>query len=73
MGIRTHKPSGKWQAYITIDRKFKSLGLYEDLEDAKKARKNAEIEHGFHENHGADWRSISDEEYKSKLKNADNE
>lgn len=32
----------KYRAYITVDRKQIHLGIFEKLEDAVKARKNAE-------------------------------
>lgn len=54
IGIR--KLKNKWQAYITVDGKFKSLGSFDSKEDALISRKDAEKFYGFHENHGADWR-----------------
>lgn len=50
-GIRI-LPSGKFCAYIMVHRKQISLGSYEKLEDAIAARKAAELQHGFHVNHG---------------------
>ena len=50
-GVRV-LPSGKFCAYIMVNRKQLSLGSYDDLEDAISARKSAEKVHGFHENHG---------------------
>jgi len=44
--------SGKWRAYITVDNKQISLKTHENFEDAVKARKEAEVFYGFHENHG---------------------
>lgn len=38
----------KYRAYITVDRKQIHLGIFEKLEDAVKARRNAE-EHYFSE------------------------
>ena len=38
----------KYRSYITVDRKQIHLGIFEKLEDAVKARKNAE-EHYFSE------------------------
>lgn len=46
-GVSFHKPSGKWRAYISKDRKVKALGLYTDIEDAIAARKAAEVELGY--------------------------
>ena len=52
MGIRK-LPSGKFCALITVHRKQISLGSYITLEEATKARKDAEVLHGFHANHGS--------------------
>ena len=43
---------GKWRADIKYDNKYKHLGCFDKFEDAVLARKKAEIEYGFHENHG---------------------
>ena len=51
-GVRWYKRLNKWEANITIDSKFKYLGCFIDREEAIKARKEAEINHGFHSNHG---------------------
>jgi len=51
IGIRQVK-SGKWQARINVDGKELSLGTYATEDEAKEARKVAELEYGFHENHG---------------------
>lgn len=49
----------KWTAQIGLpNRKTKPLGRYTALEDAIAARKAAEIEHGFHVNHGLDTSEI---------------
>ena len=45
VGVCWHKGSGKWVARIKINGKYKSLGSYNDLENAIQARKNAEIEY----------------------------
>lgn len=56
-GVCYDKNSNKWRAHITIDGVTKSLGRYNDLESAISARKAAELENGFHENHGnKQWR-----------------
>lgn len=44
---------GKWHAQITVGNKKIHLGLFTDIEMAAKARKDAELLHGFHQNHGA--------------------
>lgn len=41
-----------WRAFITINYKTISLGSYVGKEMAIAMRKNAEINYGFHENHG---------------------
>jgi len=51
-GVYWHRPRNKWCAYIKVDYKKKHLGLYADIDDAIMARKEAEKEYGFHENHG---------------------
>lgn len=42
----------KWWAIIGVESKNKYLGSYEKFEDAVAARKAAEREYGYHENHG---------------------
>lgn len=51
-GVSWIKAIRKWYASIQIGGKTKSLGRYTDKEDAVAARKKAEIEEGFHINHG---------------------
>lgn len=41
-GVRWHEKTAKWNAYITVDGRFKSLGYYDDKESAVLARRNAE-------------------------------
>lgn len=50
-GVRV-LPSGKFCAYIMVQRKQISLGSYDTLEEAVLARKSAEAQYGFHANHG---------------------
>lgn len=52
VGVRYNKLRGYWQAFITVDYHFHSLGVYKDISDAIAARKAAELEFGFHANHG---------------------
>jgi hypothetical protein len=42
----------KWMARVTYDRRIIHLGLFEVLDEAVAARKAAEKQYGFHENHG---------------------
>lgn len=46
-GVNYIKACGKWQARIRTDGDDKYLGIYENIEDAIKARKEAEIKYGF--------------------------
>ena len=52
MGVYFHKPRKKYCAYIKVNGKKKHLGLFTNKSDAIAARKAAEIEYGFHKNHG---------------------
>lgn len=52
VGVRWNALRGYWQAFITVDYKFISLGVYRDLRDAVAARKAAEVPYNFHPNHG---------------------
>jgi hypothetical protein len=51
-GVYWNKKAGKWQARISADGKYKSLGYFLSLDEASAVRKAAEREHGYHENHG---------------------
>ena len=51
-GVCWVKKESKWYSYISIDGRNRPLGHYDDLLNAVCARKNAEIENGFHINHG---------------------
>lgn len=52
MGVSYMKSKGKWRARICSDGKEFHIGLFENIEDAIYAREKAEINFGFHENHG---------------------
>ena len=52
MGVHWDKAAGKWRARIDVDGATKHLGLFENKQDAIDTRKAAEIEFGYHENHG---------------------
>lgn len=41
-GVSFRKDRGKWRAFITVNKKQISLGMFEDKEDAIRARKEAE-------------------------------
>ena len=51
-GVYWRKPHGKWCAAICVGEKKKHLGYFTNIFDAACARKSAELEHGFHPNHG---------------------
>lgn len=44
-------PNGKYRAYVTSDGVQISLGTYENIGDAKEARKEGLVLYDFHENH----------------------
>lgn len=52
MGVRWEERLGKWVARIFVDYKSHHLGVFDNFDQAIKARKEAERRHGFHENHG---------------------
>lgn len=46
-GVSWYKPTGKWRATIKVNKKFKHLGLFENIIDAAKAfDRAAKIYHG---------------------------
>jgi len=51
-GVIFNKKASKWMVSIKVDSKRIHLGYYEDFNDAVSRRKSAEVEYGFHENHG---------------------
>tara|TARA_R100000501_G_C2567163_1_gene75481 strand:- start:131 stop:670 length:540 start_codon:yes stop_codon:yes gene_type:complete len=51
-GVCKDKRSGKWRAYINVNGKQIDLGLHKYIDSAIAARKDAELTHGFHPNHG---------------------
>jgi hypothetical protein len=51
-GVCWHKAANKWIASIFVQKKNIYLGVFENIEDAKAARKAAEREYKFHKNHG---------------------
>jgi hypothetical protein len=52
MGVSPLK--GRWRAYIRDDGKNVHLGIFNTLEEAATARKDAEQRLGYHSNHGRD-------------------
>ncbi|KYJ87519.1 HNH endonuclease signature motif containing protein [Sulfurovum riftiae] len=51
-GVYWHKRDKAWIACIHVDGKKKHLGCFKVKEDAIAARKKANHEYGFHNNHG---------------------
>ena len=49
-GVRFHKTL--WEASITSNKMYIYLGSFKSKKDAINARKEANIKHGFHTNHG---------------------
>ena len=52
LGVCWHKHSMKWRAYISTESGQKHLGTFTKKEEAIAARKSAERELSYHENHG---------------------
>lgn len=51
-GVRFRSDRGKWIARIKVDGKNISLGSFGTKDEAVRARNEANIYYGFHENHG---------------------
>jgi hypothetical protein len=51
-GVVWDKQTGKWTVRINVNSKTLNLGRYAEFEDAVARRKQAEIDFGFHPNHG---------------------
>jgi len=54
VGVVWLKDDKKWSARVYKGNKTICYGVYTDKQDAIAARKAAEAEHGFHQNHGSD-------------------
>lgn len=52
VGVCWHLATGKWRAQIRKNGVTKHLGYFDEFEAAVARRKAAEIEEGFHQNHG---------------------
>lgn len=52
-GVSFDKKDKKWRAYISDKGKAVFLGLFSELNDAVSVRKAAEVEYGYHSNHGS--------------------
>lgn len=51
-GVSWSKSRSKWEAKIRHNGKTIHLGRHKELEDARIARKQADIKYGYHPNHG---------------------
>lgn len=51
-GVSFHKRNKKWRAQLKANGKKIHLGYFEKIEDAVAARAAADVEYGFHVNHG---------------------
>jgi hypothetical protein len=52
-GVSFDKQTKKWRASIMVNGKTLSIGRFSSFEKCVMARKAAEKQHGFHNNHGA--------------------
>jgi hypothetical protein len=50
--VAWYKPRSRWQAYINAKGVRIGLGTFRRIEDAIAARAAAEVEYGYHPNHG---------------------
>ena len=53
VGVTWSTRNKNWNAKIGVNGRTVHLGCFEDIQDAVAARRAAEREHGFHENHGS--------------------
>lgn len=51
-GVCWDSGAGKWRATITVSGRSIYIGIYSEIADAIEARSQAEMKHGFHQNHG---------------------
>jgi hypothetical protein len=51
-GVSWNRRMNRWQAFIKRDGKTRCLGTFETIDDAAAARTEAQIELGYHPNHG---------------------
>lgn len=54
VGVSVDTLTGKWRAQIGVAGRARFLGLFETLDEAVAARRRAEVQYGFHPNHGRD-------------------
>ena len=53
LGVTWHKGRGKWHSQIKGPDGYEYIGMFDDIEEAKIARKAAQERLGYHENHGS--------------------
>jgi hypothetical protein len=53
-GVSWDTYSNKWKVEIQVNGARRNLGRYASKDDAIRVRKEAEVEHGYHPNHGSD-------------------
>ncbi|EOT6755695.1 HNH endonuclease signature motif containing protein [Escherichia coli] len=53
VGVIWYKSRRKWMAYIAVNKKRKHLGLFDSIDEAVAARRQAEKENNYHPNHGS--------------------
>jgi hypothetical protein len=58
MGVMEVKSTGKWMAKLWDNGRQVHLGFHDTKEEAIAARKAAETEYGYHENHGSGDRAL---------------
>ena len=58
-GVYWHHRDQQWVSFIYIDGKKKHLGCFREKDNAINARQKANINYGFHENHGKNSTDIS--------------
>jgi len=51
-GVEWWKRDSNWRATIMIEGKLRHIGYYAEKSDAIAARRAADVENGFHNNHG---------------------
>lgn len=51
-GVSYSKKEKKWIARIDVNGRYARIGSFEDFQSAVKARRQAEADRGFHQNHG---------------------
>jgi len=59
VGVFLHKPTGKWIASIGCNGKSVHLGYFSEKQEAIATRKKAEINYGYHKNHGKNMQKPS--------------